>query len=94
MTFHVMSPTFDQAWSQGLKPLLDNEINEQQAFERISDPFRDFMMKQVRPQDLALFDDLNEAHRRDRVEPVREAALPAARPRPFSSTCASSSRPS
>ena len=36
MTFHVMSPTFDQAWSQGLKPLVDNQIDETQAFERIS----------------------------------------------------------
>lgn len=82
MTFHVMSPTFDQAWSQGLKPLVDNQIDEQQAFDRISGPFRDFMMKQVRPQDLALFDDLNEAHRRDRVEPVREAALPGGQSAP------------
>ncbi|RYE79469.1 MAG: flagellar biosynthetic protein FliP, partial [Hyphomicrobiales bacterium] len=59
MTFFVMAPTFDQAWREGLKPLLDNQINEQEAFTRIADPFRDFMMSQVRPQDLALFNSLD-----------------------------------
>jgi flagellar biosynthetic protein FliP len=67
MTFFVMSPTFDQAWREGLKPLLDNQITEQEAFTRIADPFRDFMMTQVRPTDLALFNSLSEASQRDRV---------------------------
>ena len=58
MTFFVMSPTFDQAWRDGLKPLLDNKITETEAFTKISDPFRDFMLGQVRDKDLKLFDDL------------------------------------
>ncbi|WP_185983595.1 flagellar type III secretion system pore protein FliP [Aureimonas mangrovi] len=58
ITFFVMAPTFDQAWRDGLQPLLANEITEQEAFERISDPFADFMLSQVRPQDLALFADI------------------------------------
>lgn len=73
MTFFVMSPTFDQAWKEGLKPLLDNQITEEEAFTRITDPFRDFMLTQVRPQDLALFGDIDEASRRDRIAPTQEA---------------------
>ncbi len=28
MTFYVMAPTFDQAWNNGVRPLMNNEINE------------------------------------------------------------------
>ena len=58
MTFYVMAPTFDQAWSNGVKPLMDNQITEVEAFERISDPFRTFMVKNVRDKDFELFADL------------------------------------
>ena len=58
MTFYVMAPTFDQAWSSGLKPLLDNQISETEAFTKITQPFREFMLGQVRDKDLKLFDDL------------------------------------
>jgi len=62
MTFYVMAPTFDRAWREGVQPLTANEITEQQAFERITDPFRDFMLAHVRDRDLALFDDLAAEH--------------------------------
>ena len=58
MTFFVMAPTFDQAWTNGVRPLMDNQIGEQEAVERISDPFRTFMQRNVRDKDLALFADL------------------------------------
>ncbi|MEP9389700.1 flagellar type III secretion system pore protein FliP [Mesorhizobium sp. KR9-304] len=58
MTFYVMSPTFDQAWNNGVRPLMDNQISETEAFERISDPFRAFMVRNVRDQDFDLFADL------------------------------------
>lgn len=58
MTFYVMAPTFDRAWDEGINPLLENEITEQQAIGLISDPFRDFMLANTRPKDLALFVDL------------------------------------
>ncbi|QPC85393.1 flagellar type III secretion system pore protein FliP [Mesorhizobium sp. NBSH29] len=58
MTFYVMSPTFDQAWNNGVKPLMDNQISETVAVERIAEPFRAFMVKNVREKDFALFADL------------------------------------
>lgn len=58
MTFYVMAPTFDQAWRDGVKPLMDNNITEQEAFPKIIEPFRLFMLKQVRDKDLKLFSDL------------------------------------
>ena len=58
MTFYVMSPTFDQAWSGGVRPLMNNEISQTEALEKISDPFRAFMLRNVRDKDFDLFADL------------------------------------
>ena len=60
LTFYVMAPTFDRAWEQGIQPLLQNEITEEEAFERTTGPFREFMLAHVREQDLAMFADLAE----------------------------------
>jgi len=58
MTFYVMTPTFDKAWQDGVQPLLSNQIQEQEAIERIAEPFRTFMAANTRDKDLALFVDL------------------------------------
>ena len=59
MTLFVMAPTFDRAWQNGLKPLMDNTITQEQAFVAITGPFREFMLAQVREKDIALFEDLS-----------------------------------
>jgi flagellar biosynthetic protein FliP len=58
MTFYVMAPTFDQAWNTGVRPLMDNQISQTEALEKISDPFRTFMLRNVRDKDFDLFADL------------------------------------
>lgn len=58
MTFFVMQPVFDDAWEAGLQPLLENTITEEQAITRIGEPFRNFMLANVREKDLALFRDI------------------------------------
>lgn len=58
MTFYVMAPTFDQAWETGVQPLMKSEISEEEAFQRISDPFREFMLAHVREKDLQTFETL------------------------------------
>jgi flagellar biosynthetic protein FliP len=59
MTFYVMAPTFDVAWKDGLKPLMDQKITEVEAFDKISQPFRKFMIANVREKDIKLFDSLS-----------------------------------
>jgi flagellar biosynthetic protein FliP len=76
MTFYVMAPTFDRAWQDGLKPLMDNAISEEEAYARITGPFRDFMMTQVRPKDLQLFADLAEARAGGAAAPAAPPAVP------------------
>jgi len=58
MTLYVMAPTFDNAWQNGVKPLVENRIDEQEAYTRISAPFKAFMRANVRDRDLKLFEDL------------------------------------
>ena len=58
MTFYVMAPTFDRAWSQGLKPFMDSQISEDVAYTRVTEPFREFMSAHVRDKDLRMFEDL------------------------------------
>jgi flagellar biosynthesis protein FliP len=58
LTFFVMAPVFDKAWQDGVWPLTENKITEQEAYGRVTTPFRDFMLAHVRDKDLALFESL------------------------------------
>lgn len=55
MTFFVMAPVFDKAWREGVVPLTANQIDEKEALARISQPFRQFMLENVRERDIQLF---------------------------------------
>ncbi|WP_439576115.1 flagellar type III secretion system pore protein FliP [Phreatobacter sp.] len=59
LTGFVMAPTLQQSYENGIRPLIDNQIEVTQAFERASAPFREFMLGQVREKDLALFQELS-----------------------------------
>ena len=61
MTFYVMAPTFDKAWQNGLRPLIDNQITEEQAYTEITTPFKEFMLAHVREKDVQLFANLANA---------------------------------
>jgi flagellar biosynthetic protein FliP len=69
MTLYVMAPTFDKAWQGGVVPLLENEITEKEAYDRITAPFRSFMLANVRDKDLKLFDDLANETLRPKQDP-------------------------
>jgi flagellar biosynthetic protein FliP len=58
LTAFVMGPAFQRAYDVGVKPMIANEITAEQAFERSSGPFKEFMLKNVRDKDLKLFNDL------------------------------------
>jgi flagellar biosynthetic protein FliP len=59
LTAFIMGPAFQNAYDVGIRPLINNEINVEQAFERSSEPFKTFMLKNVREKDLKLFSDLS-----------------------------------
>lgn len=63
LTFFVMAPALGAANEQALQPYLRGEISQQVALDRAAVPFREFMLKQTREKDLALFTALAKAKR-------------------------------
>lgn len=59
MTFFVMGPVFDSAWREGVRPLIENQIGEEEAYAKTTAPFRAFMSAHVREKDLRLFESLS-----------------------------------
>jgi flagellar biosynthetic protein FliP len=55
MTAFIMGPAFETAYNDGVKPLMDSQITQEEALERIGAPFHSFMLKHVREKDLSLF---------------------------------------
>ncbi len=55
LTFFVMAPVGEKIYTDAYLPLSENRIAFTQAVERGAVPLREFMLKQVREPDLALF---------------------------------------
>ena len=55
LTAFVMGPALQKSYDVGMRPLVQNQITVEQAFQRSSEPLRAFMLKNVREQDLDLF---------------------------------------
>ncbi len=55
LTAFVMEPTLQASYQNGIAPLMENKITDEQAFDRGVAPLHDFMVDHVRPQDLQLF---------------------------------------
>lgn len=58
LTLFVMQPIFQQAYKEGIAPLIEEKIDEKQAFSKTVAPFHRFMMVHVREKDLMLFMDM------------------------------------
>lgn len=68
LTMFIMEPVFMQSYNNGLKPLMDNKITEEQAFEPTILPFKKFMLSNVRQKDLGLFFELAKTDIPDNLE--------------------------
>ncbi|MGV8996852.1 MAG: flagellar type III secretion system pore protein FliP [Parvibaculaceae bacterium] len=71
LTAFVMMPTFTKAYDDGIKPLMNHQIELAEAFDKTMVPFKGFMLTQVRKEDLKLFVDLSET-----AEPEEAKDLP------------------
>jgi flagellar biosynthetic protein FliP len=58
LTVFVMAPTLTQIKKDAVDPLTAGKISQTQAIDRGQEPLRDFMFRQTREKDLALFVDL------------------------------------
>ncbi len=55
LTFFIMAPVFNQIYNEALQPYIKGQIKEEELFERVSMPLKEFMFKNTREKDLALF---------------------------------------
>jgi flagellar biosynthetic protein FliP len=55
LTFFIMQPVGEKAYNDGIKPYIDKTIGYEEAFDRGVKPFKEFMIKNTREKDLALF---------------------------------------
>lgn len=71
LTAFIMQPTFNEAYTTAVRPVIDNQITLEQGFERGAAPFKTFMVKHVREKDLALFIDLSREARPATMEELK-----------------------
>lgn len=68
LTFFIMAPTFQDAYDQGLKPMMDSKINETQAFNNTVAPFKTFMLTHTREKDFMMFANLSKIEKIENKE--------------------------
>ena len=75
LTFYIMAPYWSQANDNGLQPYLAGQISQEEAITNVLEPMREFMFRQTRESDLALFVNLSEAERPNSQEDVSTFVL-------------------
>jgi flagellar biosynthetic protein FliP len=58
----VMTPTLKVIYDDALQPLMDDEITQEQAWDRAQVPLKEFMLDNTRTEELATFVDAAEAN--------------------------------
>jgi flagellar biosynthesis protein FliP len=70
LTFFTMAPYWNQVNQQALQPYLAGTVTQEVAIDKAMLPIRDFMLKQTRENDLALFVNLSDIARPSGPEEV------------------------
>jgi len=75
LTFFLMSPVYSRINDEALKPYLAEEITQEEALTRAIAPVREFMFKQTRKKDLALFMNISKTERPDALNQIPTIVL-------------------
>ena len=71
LTAFIMANPLQQAWEQGVRPMMNEEISLEEGFNRTTAPVAAFMLAHTRADDLAMFFDLSK-----QTPPTDPAATP------------------
>lgn len=55
LTFFIMAPIASEINEEAIQPFIKEEISQEEAFDKALEPIREFMFRQTRNKDLALF---------------------------------------
>ena len=75
LTFFIMTPVWQQVNQEALQPFLDDKIDQQKALQKAAAPVRQFMFKQTREKDLALFVEIAKLQRPKDVGDIPTSVL-------------------
>ncbi|WP_438474861.1 flagellar type III secretion system pore protein FliP [Selenomonas sputigena] len=75
LTFYIMQPYWTEANEHGIQPYLAGQISQEAAIDNTLAPMREFMFRQTRESDLALFVNLSDAERPQSQDDVSTATL-------------------
>ena len=75
LTVFIMAPVWQKINADALQPYLDKKISNQQAFDSAVIPLREFMFKQTREKDLALFVDIAKLKRPENPDDIPTTVL-------------------
>jgi flagellar biosynthetic protein FliP len=75
LTVFIMAPVWQKINQAALQPYLDKKISTQQALDNAVLPLREFMFKQTREKDLALFVDVAKLKRPQNPEEIPTSVL-------------------
>lgn len=75
LTFFVMSPVIKDINENAYKPYVNAQITQQQAIEKAMEPVRNFMYKNTRPKDIALFLKLSQVEKAVTLSDIPTTAL-------------------
>ena len=77
LTYFVMEPVFDEAWTAGVQPMLNGTIDAEEAFGATIAPFRIFMQMRVDPDTFLMMQDLAPAKTEPGVDPNLSVLVPS-----------------
>lgn len=75
MTFFIMAPTLGKVNETAVQPFMQGKLTQQQAFDTAAVPFKEFMAKQTREKDLALFMEYTKTERPKTIQDIPLSAL-------------------
>lgn len=75
LTAFIMMPVWNEINTKALTPYLSGQISQETAFDRAVKPVREFMLRQTREKDIALFVHITNAPRPEKPEDVTTSTL-------------------
>jgi len=75
LTFFIMGPVWNQVNTQAVQPYFSKQISTEKAIEMATPPLRDFMLKQTREKDIALFIKVSNSKRPEKPSDVGMSVL-------------------
>jgi flagellar biosynthetic protein FliP len=75
LTLFIMSPVWKEIHSKAIQPYISREITQKVAYERGIEPIRNFMFRQTREKDLAIFLNISNSNKVSERKDVPTLAL-------------------